>query len=96
MYFVNGKYVWYCVMLCAGALDTKYAMQCFDQWMVTSMLENTTYDAIVINSGLHDVNYSGRYVTVSGLQFGTTRPDLNASMSAEQPARESSLHFVQW
>ncbi|XP_065187445.1 uncharacterized protein LOC135818052 [Sycon ciliatum] len=44
-----------------GALDTKYAMQCFDQWMVTSMLQQTHYDAIVINSGLHDVNYSGSY-----------------------------------
>lgn len=44
-----------------GALDTKYALQCLDLWLVTSQMAVTHYDAIIINSGLHDANYSGRY-----------------------------------
>ena len=44
-----------------GALDTKYALQCLHLWLVTSQLNTTHYDAIIINSGLHDANYSGRY-----------------------------------
>ena len=44
-----------------GALDSKYGLQCLDMFLQTSMLEPTTYDVIIFNFGMHDINFSGKY-----------------------------------
>lgn len=43
-----------------GALDSKYGLQCLDMFLQTSMLEPTTYDVIIFNFGMHDINFSGK------------------------------------
>ena len=44
-----------------GALDSKYGRQCLSLFLMTVMMEPTTYDVIIFNFGLHDVNYSGKW-----------------------------------
>lgn len=44
-----------------GALDSKYGLQCLDMFLQTSTLEPTTYDVIIFNFGMHDINYSGNF-----------------------------------
>lgn len=42
-----------------GALDSKYGLQCLNLFLSTAMLEPTSYDVIIFNFGLHDINYGG-------------------------------------
>lgn len=44
-----------------GALDSKYGRQCLSLFLMTVMMEPTTYDVIIFNFGLHDVNYNGEW-----------------------------------
>lgn len=39
-----------------GALDTKHGVQCLDILMTSSRYQHVTYDVIVFNFGLHDVD----------------------------------------
>ena len=44
-----------------GALDSKYGLQCLRMFVQTVMLEPITYDVIIFNFGMHDINYSGDF-----------------------------------
>ena len=44
-----------------GALDSKYGFQCLQLFLLTALLEPTTYDVIIFNFGIHDVNYCGNW-----------------------------------
>ena len=44
-----------------GALDSKYGLQCLQLFLLTAMLETTSYDIIIFNFGMHDINYSGEW-----------------------------------
>ncbi|XP_068745192.1 uncharacterized protein [Montipora capricornis] len=44
-----------------GALDCKYGLQCLHLFLLTAMLEPTTYDVIIFNFGLHDINLDGQW-----------------------------------
>ena len=39
-----------------GALDSKYGLQCLRLFLLTTMLETTSYDIIIFNFGMHDIN----------------------------------------
>lgn len=45
-----------------GALDSKYGIRCLPLFLSTDMLEPTSYDVIIFNFGLHDVNYAGEWI----------------------------------
>ena len=40
-----------------GALDSKYGLKCLQMFLLTAMLEPTSYDVIIFNFGIHDINY---------------------------------------
>ena len=44
-----------------GALDSKYGLQCLQLFLFTTMLETTSYDIIIFNFGIHDIDYSGKW-----------------------------------
>ena len=43
--------------LYGGALDSKYGLKCLNMFLLTVMLEPTSYDVIIFNFGIHDINY---------------------------------------
>lgn len=45
-----------------GALDSKYGFQCLQLFLLTAMLEPTSYDVIIFNFGMHDINYGGKWL----------------------------------
>ena len=44
-----------------GALDSKYGLKCLQMFLSTVMLEPTSYDVIIFNFGLHDLNFNGKW-----------------------------------
>ena len=48
----------------SGAMDSRYGFHCLPMMLRTTDLEETRYDAVVFNFGLHDINYSGRFPEV--------------------------------
>ena len=50
-----------------GSLDTRYLLQCLPLMLSTSILEPTSYDAIIFNSGLHDIDLGFHEVGVAPL-----------------------------
>ena len=43
-----------------GALDSKYGLRCLKLFLLTAMLEPTSYDVIIFNFGMHDINYNSK------------------------------------
>lgn len=48
----------------SGAVDSRYGLRCMSMMLRTTALEPTTYDAIVFNFGMHDIDYSKRFPEV--------------------------------
>ena len=42
-----------------GSLDTSYLLKCLPMFLSSSVYEPVNYDAIIFNSGLHDINCCG-------------------------------------
>ena len=42
----------------SGAVDSRYGLECLPLILSTTSLEPTSYDAIVFNFGMHDIDYS--------------------------------------
>ena len=42
----------------SGAVDSRYGLECLSLILSTTSLEPTSYDAIVFNFGMHDIDYS--------------------------------------
>ena len=49
----------------SGAVDSRYGLQCLSMMLHTTALEPTSYDAIVFNFGMHDIDYSKLFPEVS-------------------------------
>lgn len=53
----------------SGAVDSRYGLQCLSMMLHTTALEPTSYDAVVFNFGMHDIDYSKLFPEVSGRRF---------------------------
>ena len=49
----------------SGAVDSRYGLKCLSMMLRTTALEPTSYDAIVFNFGMHDIDYSKLFPEVS-------------------------------
>ena len=50
-------------------MDSRYGLQCLSMMLHTTALEPTSYDAIVFNFGMHDIDYSKLFPEVSEGSF---------------------------
>ena len=48
----------------SGAVDSRYGLNCLSMMLRTTALEPTSYDAIVFNFGMHDIDYSKMFPEV--------------------------------
>lgn len=53
----------------SGAVDSRYGLKCLSMMLHTTTLERTSYDAVVFNFGMHDINYSKMFPEVSPENF---------------------------
>ena len=53
----------------SGAVDSRYGLQCLSMMLHTTALEPTSYDAVVFNFGMHDIDYSKLFPEVSERRF---------------------------
>ncbi|XP_031552918.1 uncharacterized protein LOC116290077 [Actinia tenebrosa] len=45
----------------SGAMDSRHGLKCLPLFLKTTAMEPTSYDAILFNFGMHDIDYSKRF-----------------------------------